>query len=222
MGKISMICSSSRVDRYDDGQFYGSYPYPFGTIPSPNSLTGQQFEVFFADPARITDLEDSMGTVSYEAITGPALIETEDSIVFLNSNHQHESVSLRVLFSDFLEELSREVCVRQVQDGYFPSTPQQIESLKNYLYALTRELSFFPKCISVPIFAWFNYAPVDDSSFEETDIPDHVELPSAFLSSLIPCISQRFTEMTISIDGIKSFFIKNVFIRKALFDSISL
>lgn len=218
MGKVSIIFSHKRIDYYTDGKFMSSFPRTLFASFFQKGAVGCEYEAFIADPSLIPDFEVVFPSGEYETISGPALIETDDSIVYLDADNQKiTTIPLVKLFSGILEELCSQTDQIQVQSGFFPLTSKQNQSLQSYLTHLFCEISSFPKCLAIPVFAWYNYAPVDDSSFKEKDIPDHIELPSALLSPFIPSISDSIYGMGVPQQEPVRFFIKNALIQAAIF-----
>ena len=65
----------------------------------------------------------------------------------------------------------------QQQAGFFAMSEEQRKTTAKYLSQCMQELTVIPKSLSVPVNAWFNYAQMDDSAYNEDQVLDHVVIP---------------------------------------------
>lgn len=218
MSSVAIIYSNERIDFYKGGQFSYSIPrVPGATIPKN---TDEEIEAFISEPSLLGEFEAAFCQTTYCPIAGPALVETDHSLIYLDDENLATVIPLSELFSELIVSLCGIVDRLQTQNGFFSMIPNQLQSLRDYLYALLMIISSVPDTISVPVFAWFNYAQADEATIEEKNIRTYIEIPYELVDRNLPVITSFLLN-----NGIKKahgrHFIKNAILRKAL-ESLSL
>ena len=166
MAAYTVICSDTRTDVYSEGHVCSSHPA--GLFPSLCMAEDDTIE-YFCYPCN-ANIRNTLTDGN------PILIQADDCLVSKNGDKE-TSIPLDDILSSSVNSVCDIVDKLQQQAGFFAMSEEQRKTTAKYLSHCMQELTVIPKSLSVPVNAWFNYAQMDDSAYNEDQVLDHVVIP---------------------------------------------
>jgi len=174
---LGIVYTPTRVDLYREGEFFTSIPAGIG-YPLP-AYDMEAIEAYVCDGQDEQFISFIQGK-HFKYFKCPCLIETDEDLVIIRKE-SISKISLWSLYYAALTARSEAIDRIQQQAGFFPMNESQKESTINYLFTCLKELSTRPKVLCVPVFAWFNYAFLDESDVDESAVLQYIEIPGSVL-----------------------------------------
>lgn len=169
---LGIVYTPTRVDIYKDGDFSSSL---LATPHLPLPIEDTQVIEAYVCKGSVDQFAVAIKGEKYRGFDGPCLIETDEDLIVLRCETVIR-IPLRHLYAASLNKCCDDLDCMQQQAGFFPMNQSQKEAAINYLFVCFQELVTRPKVLCVPVFAWFNYALLDESEVDDSSVLDHIEI----------------------------------------------
>ena len=212
MLKVSIVNGASVVDVYSDGEY--RFSIFDGMLDGALPLSSDD-EVAVYQAGGSPDFV-STRTGRQPRNAGYAVVQVNKEIRVIAPDHSFQSFYLEDYLREPMDALENEVLQRQDAAGFFAPSAEQIQSLRSYLFAYLSSLPSVPSRIHIPVFAYFNYARMDEMTADESDIPRywsvHADpfLPENLFQPLGHAVSSRLERGTSCDICVKSRLLRDI------------